>query len=241
MILSELFIAGLAAYLIGSIPFGLVLTRLAGLGDIRNIGSGNIGATNVLRTGNKKLAALTLLLDGLKGAAPILLARYLDLYPNRNYLDCLNPGKCGFTPNEIDLFLLLLGACAVIGHMFPIWLKFKGGKGVATFFGMMLACNFFIGLLALATWLIAAIVFRRSSLAAIISILSIPAFFLFFERSITFIGPKPGSNLPTPVESFYFYPLCILIPLILLILLKHHENIKRLLNGTEPKIGARTP
>lgn len=236
MISLELVLAALGAYLIGSIPFGLILTRFAGLGDIRHIGSGNIGATNVLRTGSKKLAALTLLLDGVKGAAPILLARCLDLFPN----DCANPRGCGFASHSIDLVFLLLGACAVIGHIFPVWLKFKGGKGVATFFGMMLAYTPLIGVLSLATWLIVALVFRRSSLAALVSILSIPASLLIFERYITFAEPKPGSDLPTPVESFYFYPLYILIPLILLIILKHHENIKRLLNGTEPRIGKKS-
>src|ERR1700731_3343665 len=132
-------------FLLGSIPFGLLLTRAAGLGDIRNIGSGNIGATNVLRTGRKGLAAATLVLDGLKGAGAVLLARAW-LYDQDT--------------------ALLAGLAAVLGHMFPIWLRFKGGKGVATGLGVLIALDWRIGLIAAATWLLAAGIFRYSSLAA---------------------------------------------------------------------------
>src|SRR5258707_11938349 len=137
-------------YLRVSIPFGLVLTRLAGLGDIRQIGSGNIGATNVLRTGNKKLALATLLLDGGKGAAAVLIARVLTPI----LLPATDPTT--FIPGDTISLAALAGAAAIIGHLFPVWLKFKGGKGVATGLGTLLAINWIVGLAACLTWLLAA-------------------------------------------------------------------------------------
>src|SRR5215470_15277351 len=145
--------AAILGYLLGSIPFGLLLTRLAGLGDIRKIGSGNIGATNVLRTGNKGLALATLLLDGGKGAVAVLIARAV----------------------QPDL-AVIAGAGAFIGHLFPIWLKFKGGKGVATALGTLLALNWEVGVLCCLTWLLVAVVFRCSSLSALLAIALSPVY-----------------------------------------------------------------
>lgn len=185
----------LLGYLLGSIPFGLVLTLAAGLGDIRSIGSGNIGATNVLRTGNKKIAALTLLLDGGKGAAAVLLANY-------------------FWPESGTI----AGIAAVVGHIFPIWLKFKGGKGVATTFGVMLAWSWPLGLSLLAIWLVVAFLFRYSSLGALVAISAAPMIFYF--------------------ARYQDHTIYVLI-LALLVIAMHRENIKRLWQGTESKIGAK--
>ena len=185
--------AAVLGYLLGSIPFGLLLTRMAGLGDIRNIGSGNIGATNVLRTGNKKLAAATLLLDALKGLAPVLVFNLL----------------WGPVPAAAA------AAGAVLGHMFPPWLGFKGGKGVATTLGVLIGLSWQLGAITCALWLVLAALFRYSSLAALLSIL---------------IGA---------VAAWYFVPVAapVLCLLAALVWVRHHENIRRLLNGTEPKIG----
>src|SRR5262245_51906404 len=182
----------LGGYLLGSIPFGLILTRLAGLGDIRRIGSGNIGATNVLRTGNKALAAATLILDGAKGAAAVLVARHLFYYG---------------TDAEI-----IAGAGAFLGHLFPVWLKFRGGKGVATALGIFLALAWKVGLIACAVWLLVALLFRYSSLAALVAVAAAPvaAWFLPDVRSQT--------------AGFALF-------LAALIWLRHHENIRRLLSG----------
>src|SRR5258706_8524389 len=144
--------AALGGYLLGSIPFGLLLTRAAGLGDIRRIGSGNIGATNVLRTGNKGLAAATLLLDAGKGAAAVLLASHY------------------WGPD----MAIMAGGGAMIGHLFPVWLRFRGGKGVATALGVLLALSWPIGLIACAVWLAAAFLFRYSSLAALLALAAAP-------------------------------------------------------------------
>ena len=147
----------LFGYFIGSIPFGLILTKISGLGDIRDIGSGNIGATNVLRTGNKKLALLTLILDGIKGALAIYLVK-LSL----NYVP--------FTfSNDIKSFEAVVAISAVIGHCFPIWLYFKGGKQVATGFGVILFLNLFVGLTALLIWALIAKLFKISSISALVS------------------------------------------------------------------------
>lgn len=183
------------AYGLGSIPFGLILTKLAGLGDIRRIGSGNIGATNVLRTGRKGLAAATLLLDGGKGALAVLLARWLAA-------DELAP--------------LIAGVFAFLGHLYPVWLRFKGGKGVATAIGLWLALAWPVGLGACALWLLTAYLGRRSSLAALVAI-----------------------GL-TPVLAFSFATLSdalAALPVSILVFWRHRENIRRLLAGTEPKIG----
>jgi len=184
------------AYLLGSIPFGLLLTRAAGLGDIRAIGSGNIGATNVLRTGNKALAAATLLLDGLKGAAAIWLARWLL--------------------GEQDL---VAGTAAVLGHMFPAWLGFRGGKGMATSLGVFLAAMWPVGLLCCVTWLATAIVTRISSASALAAAALAPVF------AYLLIDPEHAL-------------LALLVAV--LVTWRHEANIRRLLAGTEPRIGRKT-
>jgi glycerol-3-phosphate acyltransferase PlsY len=184
-----------AGYLLGTIPFGLFFAWVSGAGDVRKIGSGNIGATNVLRTGKKWAAAATLLCDAAKGAAAVLLARH-------------------FTPGSEAL----AAVGVVLGHLFPIWLGFKGGKGVATFLGICLALYWPVGLLVAVTWLGAAIIWRVSSLAALIAIALSSAYFLM-------AGYPPYAALT--------------LPLSLLIYLMHSENIRRLLKGTEPRIGAK--
>jgi acyl phosphate:glycerol-3-phosphate acyltransferase len=184
----------LAAYLLGSIPFGLILTRLAGLGDIRNIGSGNIGATNVLRTGNKALAAATLLLDGAKGAVAVLLARH-------------------YGPDAE----IVAGAGAFLGHLFPVWLKFRGGKGVATTIGILLAIAWPVGLIACAVWLLVALLFRYSSLAALIAVAAAPVAAWFL------------ADVSRETAGLALF-------LAVVIWLRHHENIGRLLKGTESRI-----
>ncbi len=183
-------------YLLGSIPFGLVLTRLAGLGDVRAIGSGSIGATNVLRTGNKGLAALTVLLDGGKGAVAVFLGAI-------------------YSPD----MALLAGGGAFIGHLFPLWLKFKGGKGFATFLGVLLAANWPAGLLCCLTWLAVALLRRYSSLATLIASLAGPGYAYWF-----------GNLQIMELAAF----------MTVLIFICHHQNIHRLLIGTETKIGAKT-
>lgn len=190
--------AALCGYLLGSIPFGLVLTRLAGLGDIRAIGSGNIGATNVLRTGNKALALATLLLDGGKGAIAVIAAMQI------------------WGPD----FALLAGLFAVIGHNFPLWLRFQGGKGVATTLGTLAALAWPVGLAAAVTWLSAAALFRYSSLAALIAFAASPVFAWVFTN---------GDQSLTVVVTL----------LALLGIARHHANIKRLFKGDEPKIGGK--
>jgi acyl phosphate:glycerol-3-phosphate acyltransferase len=188
------FVIGAAlAYLLGSIPFGLVLTKFAGYGDIRGIGSGNIGATNVLRTGNKVLALLTLLLDAGKGAAAVLIAEQFG------------PDMAAYA-----------AAFAFLGHLFPIWIGFKGGKGVATSGGILLAYAWPVALAALATWLVVAVLTRYSSLAALAAAVLAPLYAWLVTREFQ----------PTEVVAF----------LALLIILRHHANIRRLLRGEESKI-----
>lgn len=196
-------LVAIGGYLLGSIPFGVILTRAAGAGDVRNIGSGNIGATNVLRTGRKDLAIATLILDAGKGAVALLIARYLF-------------GEAAGA---------IAGGAAFMGHLFPVWLGFKGGKGVATFFGLILAACWPLGLLAAATWLIMAFALRYSSLAALVAAALTPLYALL---------PLPMLGLPAPA------PILILaIFTAVLIYIRHHENIARLLKGAEPKIGAK--
>lgn len=195
--------AFVGGYLLGSIPFGLLLTRLAGLGDVRKIGSGNIGATNVLRTGNKSVAFLTLILDGGKGAVAVLIAK-------------------AFGPD----IAVIAAAGALVGHIAPVWLKFTGGKGVATFLGIAIALDWQVGLMCCATWLVVALVFRYSSLASLASAAAAPFYFALFQLQPQFF---PGLQL-TQLSIF----------LAILIFLRHHENIRRLITGTESKIGSKT-
>jgi acyl phosphate:glycerol-3-phosphate acyltransferase len=191
-----LVLAAVGGYLFGSIPFGLVLTRLAGLGDIREIGSGNIGATNVLRTGRKDLAAATLLLDA--GKAGIAAAVFAVLL--------------GTTAG------LVAGAAALIGHCFPVWLKFKGGKGVATYVGTMLVVFWPVGLVVIGTWLLMAAIFRISSLSALVAALAAPIAAWAFGR--------PDVAIMAGVLTVLIYWL-------------HRANIQRLLKGEEPRIGGK--
>ena len=189
-------IALVGGYLIGSIPFGLLLTKAAGLGDIRKVGSGNIGATNVLRTGRKGLAAATLILDGLKGAVAVLLARYFL--------------------GDQDL---VVGTAAVLGHLFPVWLGFRGGKGVATGLGVLLAASWPVGLACCAIWLVAAKLLKMSSAAALTAFAAAPLFAL--------------------VLSSADHALMALL-IAVLVFWRHEANIRRLLAGTEPRIGKST-
>lgn len=182
------------AYLLGSIPFGIVMARLFGLGDLRAIGSGNIGATNVLRTGNKLAAFLTLLGDSGKGAAAVLIARALV-------------GEDGAG---------LAALFAMLGHLYPVFLRFKGGKGVATFLGTLLALSFPVGLAACATWLLMAVLFRYSSLSALVASALAPIYTAIFYH-------PHGAGLVLLLTALIFF--------------KHRENIARLRAGTESKIG----
>ena len=193
------------AYLAGSIPFGLIASKLGGQGDIRNIGSGNIGATNVLRTGRKDLAAITLLGDGGKGAVAVLLAGLL--------------ARSAPQVSASALVALAAGA-AFLGHLFPVWLKFKGGKGVATFFGTLLAAAWPVGLAAGATWIIMAFVFRISSLAALVAVAVAPLFVLLL-------------GLPHAIALLALF-------MALLVFIRHEPNIRRLMKGEEPRIGAKS-
>tara|TARA_Y100000748_G_scaffold251642_1_gene216853 strand:- start:56 stop:658 length:603 start_codon:yes stop_codon:yes gene_type:complete len=184
-------------YLIGSLPFALILTKLSGFGDIRNIGSGNVGATNVLRTGNKLLAIIVLSLDILKGLIP-----YLIMHIYFNELSLLNK--------------IFLCHFAVIGHIYPIWLKFKGGKGVATYIGFLFGLNPYIAISFLLIWLVVAYMSKYSSLGSLVGIFVAPAYFIFI-------------NFNFNISIFFIY-------LSFVIVIKHKENIKRLINKTESKI-----
>jgi glycerol-3-phosphate acyltransferase PlsY len=186
----------LLGYLFGAIPFGLLLTRAAGLGDIRAIGSGNIGATNVLRTGRKDLAAATVVLDGLKGAAAVLIGGYLAGHDAA----------------------LWAGLGAVLGHLFPVWLGFHGGKGVATAYGVLIAAAWPVGLAAGAIWLVLAGLARISSLAGLVSFAAAPVLAALLTDS-----------------SVVKLALAIAV----LVFIRHHANIRRLLAGTEPRIGGK--
>ncbi len=200
----------LSGYLLGSIPFGLVLTKLAGLGDIRKIGSGNIGATNVLRTGRKDLALLTLLLDVSKAGLIAFIVQKIVPNNDMSFLGI-------FTKTNL-VAALLAGSAAVIGHNFPIWLKFKGGKGVASTFGLIVAIDPIIGGLALATWLGFAICFKYSSLAALAAASLTPCYAYFYA---------------SPIECIFFSVIALLV------ITRHHANIVRLFKGTESKISFR--
>lgn len=189
-------IAAVPAYLLGSVPFGILMARIFGLGDLRRIGSGNIGATNVLRTGNRAAAALTLAGDAGKGAAAVFLARW-------------------WVGEEAAV---VAGTAAVIGHLYPVFLTFKGGKGVATFLGMLLALSFPAGLAACMTWLAVAAVFRFSSLSALAAAAMAPFYAGYFH---CWQGAAAAGVLAA------------------LVFIKHAANIRRLLDGTEPRIGSR--
>ncbi|MGN6769696.1 MAG: glycerol-3-phosphate 1-O-acyltransferase PlsY [Rhizobiaceae bacterium] len=183
-------------YLFGSIPSGYLLARAAGLGDVRNIGSGNIGATNVLRTGNKGLAALTLILDALKGTVPVWLAlHYLGLYP-----------------------AMLAGLGAFLGHLFPVWLGFKGGKGVATYLGVLLGLAWEGVIVFAVAWLLVAAITRFSSLAALVAAVAVPV-------ALVFLGRLELAELFAVMSAIVF--------------IKHRPNIERLIAGTESKIGSK--
>ncbi len=188
-------LCALLAYLLGSIPFGLILTQLAGQGDIRKIGSGGIGATNVLRTGNKSLATATLLLDAGKGAAVVLIGQEFG------------------GPD----FAVIAAFMVIIGHLFSIWLRFQGGKGVAAGLGVMLALSWLAGLIALAVWMILAAVGRISSLASIVTATSAPIAMWFVTHDMQFVQTTALISL--------------------LIVVKHYGNIRRLIRGEEPRIG----
>jgi glycerol-3-phosphate acyltransferase PlsY len=183
-------------YLLGSIPFGLFFAWISGGGDVRKIGSGNIGATNVLRTGKKWAAAATLLCDGAKGVAAVLIVRQM-------------------LPQGTET---IAAAGAVLGHIFPVWLRFKGGKGVATFLGISLALHWLAGLAVAATWLLMALGLRISSLSALIAVALAPFFFWL-----------AGHGAYAPIVAL----------LALLVIIMHHANIRRLLGGTEPRIGSK--
>ena len=184
------------SYMLGSVPFGIVIAKVMGLGNLREIGSGNIGATNVLRTGNKLAAFLTLMFDAGKGVVAVLLAGYFF----------------GQTAAHIA------GLFAFLGHLYPIWLRFNGGKGVAVFLGILLAINFWVGLATCLTWLVTAIIIRISSASALVASLLAPVW-------LYLIDTRSG--------------VLFVVIMTQLIWVKHKENIKRILKGTEPKIGKR--
>lgn len=192
----NLLYAAVFAYLCGSVPFGLLLTRAAGLGDIRAIGSGNIGATNVLRTGNRWLAAATLVLDAAKAALPVLVARY---YWGENAA-------------------MLAALFAFLGHCFPVWLNFKGGKGVAVMIGSLLALIWPVGLIFCAVWLVIAFSQKMSSLAALTAAATAPIFAYVFEDNTLLAGT--------------------IAAMAILLFIQHRQNIARLMAGTEPRIGS---
>lgn len=193
---TTLLLVAIAGYLLGSVPFGLLLTRAAGLGDVRKIGSGSIGATNVLRTGSKAMAAATVLLDGLKGVAAVLLGAYLAGVPG----------------------VFVGGLAAVAGHCYPVWLKFRGGKGVATGFGVLIAADPVVGLASGAVWLACAYLIRISSASGLISFLFAPVLAWALAR------PQPMLGLALAVMAVIY--------------LRHRANIERLIKGMEPRIGA---
>jgi glycerol-3-phosphate acyltransferase PlsY len=194
-----IFLLTAAGYLLGSIPFGVLLTRAFGAGDLRQIGSGNIGATNVLRTGRKELAAATLILDGAKGAVAVLLARH-------------------FVPQLGDHAAMIAGAAAMIGHCYPVWLKFRGGKGVATLLGLALALAWPVGLVFAAVWLGTVLLLRISSLGGMAGAVAAPVVALAFGYPVYAVG---------------------LAGLAVIVLWRHRENIARLRAGTEPRVGAK--
>ena len=200
----DIIIVILFSYLSGSIPFGLILTKIFGDQDIRNIGSGNIGATNVLRTGNKFLAALTLVLDILKGYIPVIIAQ--QYFPGLIQLSCL---------------------LAFLGHVFPVWLKFKGGKGVATYLGILLALSIPLGLLFMFTWLTVSLIFRYSSLSSMFSSLTVFVVTLIKDTALQSIASNTYVEEEIKLILFIFF---------ILIIFTHRKNISNLKNKKEHKI-----
>ena len=200
----DVLIVILFSYLSGSIPFGLILTKIFGDQDIRNIGSGNIGATNVLRTGNKFLAALTLVLYILKGYIPVIIAQ--QYFPGLIQLSCV---------------------LAFLGHVFPVWLKFKGGKGVATYLGVLLALSIQLGLLFMSTWLAVSLIFKYSSLSSMFSSLTVFIVTLIKETALQSIDSNIYIEEDTKLILFFFF---------ILIMFTHRKNISNLKNKTEHKI-----
>ena len=201
----EILILAIICYLLGSIPFAYLVPKLFGFGDIRKIGSGNPGTTNVLRTGNKLLAIFVLVFDTLKG--------FIPLFYFKNYYSFENIILLQIQP---EIIIYLICSFAIIGHIFPVWLKFKGGKGVATFIGYLFGANYFLALLFIFSWLTVAIISRYSSLSSIISLIIIPFISFYFFNIITI-------NALIFIISFF-------------IILKHYSNILRLLSKTENKI-----
>ena len=192
------------SYLSGSIPFGLIVTKFYGDQDVRKIGSGNIGATNVLRTGNRYLAAATLILDILKGYAPVVITQF-------------------FFTEHLQLSALM----AFLGHIFPIWLKFKGGKGVATYLGILIAFSYGLSLLFIFTWVVVSLIFKYSSLSSIFSSLTVLIITLFRENAVKAIDPNFVFGNDIKLILFIFF---------ILILFTHRKNISNLKNNTEQKI-----
>jgi glycerol-3-phosphate acyltransferase PlsY len=205
-------IAAIVGYLLGSVPFGLLLTRAAGLGDVRSIGSGSIGATNVLRTGRRELAALTLVLDALKGFAAVMLAR------------TLLPQYFPADPTTALYATYLAGVAAFIGHCFPIWLGFKGGKGVATMIGVLFALSWQVGAIFCLVWLLIAFTQKISSVSALTAAVTAPIF-----AYVAFL-------MNWVREGVIFSAVVALLSILLIV--RHRANIARLLAGTEPKIGS---
>jgi glycerol-3-phosphate acyltransferase PlsY len=196
-------LALLAGYLLGSIPFGLLLTQAAGLGDVRNIGSGNIGATNVLRTGRKGLAAATLLLDALKGTLSVLLVYWVAKH---------------YVAFEAFQLSYVAGLGAFLGHLFPVWLRFSGGKGMATYIGALFALHWPAGIFCCLVWAATAAIWRYSSLATLSATVAVVIYYLLLGQA----------------------GLLFILIISILIFGKHHANIRRLLAGEESKIGARS-
>ena len=187
----EIFFIVIISYLLGSIPFGYLLTKIFLKKDIRKIGSGNIGATNALRAGNKTLGYFTLMLDISKAVVPILIVK-----------------------NYFHEYIYISSLCVFLGHIFPVWLKFKGGKGVATYIGILFCINYLIGLTFIAIWFVVYLIFKFSSLSSLVSSLFVPIFYFYYYEN----------------QNYYFY-----IIMFILIFFTHRENIKRLINKTESK------
>ena len=187
----EIFFIVIISYLLGSIPFGYLLTKIFLKKDIRKIGSGNIGATNAIRAGNKTLGYFTLMLDISKAVVPILIVK-----------------------NYFHEYIYISSLCVFLGHIFPVWLKFKGGKGVATYVGILFCINYLIGLTFIAIWFVVYLIFKFSSLSSLISSLFVPIFYFYYYEN----------------QNYYFY-----IIMFILIFFTHRENIKRLINKTESK------